>query len=86
MATTHKKGRPAGTPNNPIDHLTQHPPACKACGGTSHTVLRRLDDQAHGGEAAGQKYNVIERRRVRCTGCGQVAIVRTYHMRPPERK
>ncbi len=66
-----RPGRPAGSTTTPAPSAAAVAAACPQCNATAHEVLRKLPDQAYAGMLNGRAFTSIERRRCRCSGCGQ---------------
>lgn len=66
-----RRGRPAGTRNQDTPKSTALPAPCPSCASTDHEVLKKLEDQVYCGTHQDRRFTSIERRRCRCTACGQ---------------
>jgi hypothetical protein len=74
-----KRGRPKGSKNKNIDPVLVDPPRCKKCGCTEITTLR-TDRKSLKGIRNGEPFNRITYRRIRCTSCKQVGILRFFEL------
>ncbi len=54
------------------------PARCPACGSTSHVVARKIVERDLAGEIAGQPYDRVIWRRLRCRQCQQLYTARFY--------
>ncbi|ODA28063.1 hypothetical protein [Planctopirus hydrillae] len=81
-----QKGRPKGAANV-TQKTTTMLSRCPKCGSTERSVLSTTSQQFAGIAPDGEPYNFIIRRRVRCSGCGQVRIDREFSQRrAPEKE
>lgn len=58
--------------------------ACKACGSKAVTSLVKLPSVAYAGWLNDARYTAVERERVSCDGCGQLAVHTRYVYDPKE--
>lgn len=81
-----KRGRPAGSPNNPSPIVVCALPNCprRGCGSTDREVLRKVRERVAPGMHDGQPYNRTVWRRVRCLACRQVYVLISYELAPEE--
>lgn len=75
------ENRGVGRPPGPTDTSPQavvRPACCPSCRSTDYTVARIIVSRDIAGEIAGQAYDRIIWRRLRCRNCGQLYTARFY--------
>lgn len=70
-------GRPPG-PTDTTPPAVVRPASCPTCHSTEYTVARIIVDRAIAGTCAGQRYDHVIWRRLRCKKCGQLYTARFY--------